>query len=36
MYKIIKWVKEFLNDFINLNDTDLRDIWLMERKNRRI
>jgi hypothetical protein len=36
MLKIINWIKDFLNDIINLNDTDLRDMWLMERKNRRI
>ena len=33
---IINWMKCLLNDFINLNDTDLRDLWLMEKKNRRI
>lgn len=33
---MIKWLLEFINEIINLNDTDFRDMWLMERKGRRI
>lgn len=33
---MIKWLLEFINEIINLNDTNLRDMWLMERKGRRI
>jgi len=33
---MIKWLLEFINEIINLNDTDLRDMWLMGRKGRRI
>lgn len=33
---MIKWLLELINEIVNLNDTDLRDMWLMERKGRRI